>query len=346
MVKRFVFFVNAAYCYPIFRPIQDAIRQKGHEVAWFFTKDVEPKLLPNECLLHDEQAVKNYAPDAMFGASDWIPHYLPGLKVMVFHGLSINKRGTQRNAHYRVRGWYDLYCTHAEEDTRIFSELAEQHRHFRVVKTGWPKLDPLFHRQHVSVKNESLKTLFFASTFSHSITAAPYVINVLREIARSGNWRVLATLHPLMNQETIEIYRESEHENFIFLAADDDLYGSMLQADVMLCDTSSIMYEFMFLNKPVVTYKSKTPGPFVKNVQEEKEILPAIEDVLINGKEQLLAAKEVCERLHSFNDGKSSERVLTAALQAIELGGEGLRPKPRNFFRKLKLRKMLGYWGP
>lgn len=345
MVKKFVFFVNAAYCYPIFRPLQEAIWAAGHEVAWFFTKDVEAKLLGDEILLQNEQAVKDYAPDAMFGAGDWIPHYLPGLKIMVFHGLSINKRGTEKNAHYRVRGWYDLYCTHAEEDTRIFSEIAEQHRHFRVVKTGWPKLDPLFRSQHVKALNDNHKTLFFASTFSPSITAAPHVINTLREIASGGEWRVLATLHPLMSQNTVEMYRQSEHENFVFLAADEDLYASMLQADVMLCDTSSIMYEFMFLNKPVVTFKTKTPGPFVKDLHEVSEILPTLEELLKDGTEQLRAAKAICQELHDFSDGKSSERVLAAALQAIELGREGLKPKPKNYLRKLKLRKRLGYWG-
>lgn len=39
---------------------------------------------------------------------------------------------------------YSLYCTRGEEETRFFREAAATYRHFEVVETGWPKIDPLF----------------------------------------------------------------------------------------------------------------------------------------------------------------------------------------------------------
>lgn len=345
MIRRFVFFVNAAYCYSIYRPLQEAIRQAGHEAAWFFVKGVEPHLMADEKLLESEQEVKAYAPDAMFGAGDWIPHYLPGLKVMVFHGLSINKRATDNNAHYKVRGWYDLYCTHAEEDTRIFSELAQKHQNFRVQRTGWPKLDTLFQYRDETLHNSESKTLFFASTFSPSITSAPYVAHVLKEISESQGWNVIATLHPLMAMDVVRQFESLRSDSFTFLSPEDDLYQAMAQADVMLCDTSSIMYEFMFLNKPVVTFNTKNPGNFVKDVQKVSEIFPAIKMVLDSGAEQLKSAQKICAELHSFSDGCSSERVIQAVIETLAMGREGLKPRSVSLLRKLKLRKRLGYWG-
>src|SRR5690554_7439210 len=102
----------------------------------------------------------------MFGAGYWVPYYLPGLKVILFHGLSINKRGSKNNAHFNVRGWYDLYCTYADHDTHTFKQLADKHKNFYVRKTGWPKLDLLFKQQkdHNEKTPANIKTLFFSFT--------------------------------------------------------------------------------------------------------------------------------------------------------------------------------------
>lgn len=344
MSKRFVFFVSAAYCYPIFRPIQEEIWRQGHEVAWFFVKGLPPQLTSNEKLLQNENEVRTYSPDAVFGAADWIPHYLPGLKVMVFHGLSINKRGTEKNVHYRIRDWYDLYCTHAEEDTKIFKELAKEHKNFQVKCTGWPKLDTLFNYKNEHIKNNKDKTLFFASTFSPSITAAPYVVNELKKISKIQGWQVVATLHPLMDPEIVDRYKAMQSNSFTFLSADDDLYQAMSKADVMLCDTSSIMYEFMFLNKPVITYKTKNSGPFITDVKKVEDIFPAIQKLLDNPEDQLKASQEVCNLLHCYQDGASSKRVVNSVIETLDTNNQ-LKPRKPSLIRRLKLRKRMNYWG-
>lgn len=347
MSRRYVFFINAAYCYSIYRPLQEKILQQGHEAAWFFAKDTPIALLPNEKLLANEKDVKEFAPDVMFGAGDWVPYYLPGLKVMLFHGLSINKRGSKNNAHFNVRGWYDLYCTHAEHDTNTFSQLAEKHKNFYVRKTGWPKLDLLFNSQknYDNKEQPNIKTLFFASTFSPSITAAPAVADELKRISKLSGWKLLATLHPLMAQDVMDKYLSMQDENFVFLPPEADLYDAMAQADVMLCDTSSIMYEFMFLNKPVVTFKTKNPGSFLIDVQNVSDVFPAIEQVTDDATEQLAAAQKICDELHEYKDGESSLRVLAAIDDVLSQGSMKLKRKPFNLVRKLKLRKRLGYWG-
>lgn len=345
MPRRYVFFVNAAYCYGIYRPLQELIWQRGEEVAWFFVDGVKPALTDQEVLLQDEQSVKNYAPDVVFGAADWVPHYFPGLKVMLFHGMAINKRADKSDAHYKIRDWYDLYCTHAEQDTAIFQELSKHHQNFYVSKTGWPKLDSLIKQKNISVKEPSAaKTLFFASTFSPNITCAPLVADELKRISEDEDWRVITTLHPLMDKQTVSKFRSLESDNFIFLAPEEDLYPAMIEADVMLCDTSSIMYEFMFLDKPVVTVNTKNPGPFLTDIARVDGILPAIEQLYVDSEAQRLAAQQECKRLNEFNDGNSSARVLAAVDEVLSGSLPPLKSKPLNLIRKLKLRKRLGYW--
>ena len=346
MTKRFVFFVNADYCYSIFRPLQEEVLRQGYEAAWFFVRGLDAKLAPGEICLGTEEQVKSYAPDAIFAAGDWVPHYLPGYKVMVFHGLSINKRGTKQNAHYKIRGWYDLYCTHAEQDTQIFIELSKQNQNFRVAHTGWPKLDSLFKlKKNYTGHAKKEKTVFFASTFSPSITAAPYVLDKLIEISKSEGWSVIATLHPLMDEVIVQQYKSARSSTFKYLSASENLYEAMIRSDVMLCDTSSVMYEFMFLDKPVVTFRTKNPGDFISNVNEVDDIFPALEKAVNDSDIQRSRAQEVCKDLHSFSDGESSKRVLEATIAAIQTGNIGLKPRKISAIRRLKLRKRLGYWG-
>jgi hypothetical protein len=52
------------------------------------------------------------------------------------------------------------------------------------------------------------------------------------------------------------------------------------------------------------------------------------------------------DSIHPYRDGRSSERVLDAVHAFIAQGARNPRPKPHNWWRKLKIRKRIGYWGP
>ncbi|UQB42432.1 CDP-glycerol glycerophosphotransferase family protein [Thiomicrospira microaerophila] len=348
-IRKYVFFVNAAYCYAIFRPLQEVILLKGGEVAWFFSPEVHPQLNPNEVILSTSQQAMAYAPDVVFTAGDWVPYYLPGIKVQVFHGIARNKRGAeteQESDHYRIRGWFDLYCTHADADTLEFRRLARHYQTFTVAKTGWSKLDSLFKQnqlQKADSENE-LPTVFFASTFSPSITAAPSLFQFIERIVKSGRWRVLVTLHPKMNQDVVDKYRSIVSDHYWYFSPEDDLYLPMQQADIMLCDTSSIMYEFMFLNKPVVTFKTRNPGPHLTDFDDPQQLESVLLSTLKNN-QQLIHAAKLCDELHGFRDGLSSQRIVEAIEECFDLQKfENLKPKPFNFIRKLKIRHKMNYW--
>jgi len=284
-MRKYLFFVNAEYCYAILRPLQEAIRQRGDEVAWFVFGCSSAPLKDDEKRLATFEAVKKFNPDAVFCPGDWVPYFFSGAKVQVFHGIARNKRGAATEAqsdHYRIRGWFDLYCTHATKDTERFQQLADQLGTFCVAKTGWPKLDPLFQnrdRYRITPKNDT-PTVFFASTFSPSITAAPELANLIERLTSSGRWRFIATLHPKMAPEVVSRFQAICNPYFEFIPAGEDLLEPMSRADVMLCDTSSIMYEFMFLDKPVVTVRTRNPGPYLINVQHVNEVEAALQEAL------------------------------------------------------------------
>lgn len=345
-MRHYLFFVNQPYAYSILRPLQAEIRRRGDQAAWCVAGCSTAPLAADEQLLTLKEA-RAYPAVATFVPGDWVPHFLPGIKVEVFHGLARNKRGHASEAesdHYTIRGWFDLYCTHAATDTAKFTALADSHGHFRVAKTGWPKLDPLFAEGAPAGPrrrgNDEPPVVFYASTFSRTITSAPAMESVIARLAESGNWRFLVTLHPKMNPEVVARYRALSGPNLHFIDSNADLLPRLAEADVMLCDTSSIMFEFMFLDRPVVTYRSRMAGPWLLDVDNVNEVEPALAHALKRPPGLLEAARELCHDLHEFTDGQSSARVLEA-VDDVLAAGPARRRKPLNLWRKLKMRKRL-----
>lgn len=62
--------------------------------------------------------------------------------------------------------------------------------------------------------------------------------------------------------------------------------------------------------------------------------------------ELLSAIRAYADAIHPYWDGRSSERVLEAIDAFVAEGGRNRRTKPLNLWRKFKLRKRIGYWGP
>ena len=352
-MRRYLFFINQLYSYSILRPLQEVIRERGDDVAWFVQGTDDRYLRNDEKQLHTVAEVKEYNPLAVFVPGNWVPDFFPGVKVEIFHGLANDKTG--KKGHYRIRQLFDLYCTHAPEVTNVFEQLAVKYKTFIVKETGWPKLDPLFNpdrcredqnhdfRQQL---NTDKPVVFYASTFSPSLTSAPHLVETIKELSSQGDWHWLVTLHPKMPEQLVEQYKELEGDDFTFIDSSYDVLPLLKAADIMLCDTSSIALEFMMLDKPVVTFRTKAPGPQVINVTDTADIQSAISTALTRPEDLMIAMKSYVDRLHVYRDGRSSERVLQAVDQFIENRvAQKLKRKPLNLWRKIQMRKRMGYFG-
>ena len=131
---RYLAFAPLAYALDIMRPLQAEALRRGDEFAWLAFGDVRENLRADEMQLDQDQAMA-YQPDAIFSPVDWVPYWLPGIKVMVFHGFDTNKRND--DVHFRIRGWYDLFLTQGPSTTKRFAQLAQQHGYFDAQQTGW-----------------------------------------------------------------------------------------------------------------------------------------------------------------------------------------------------------------
>lgn len=347
-MRHYLFFISQNYSYAILRPLQDEILRRGDKVAWFlWGNEVNSRYLKaDEHVLKDVNEVMQYAPDAVFVPGNVVPRFFPGLKVAVFHGFNsgkLNRRG--QNDHFNIRQCFDLYCTQGPDTTIPFQKLAQTHGYFNVVETGWPTLDPLFQNPDTPRPKliDGKRAILMCSTFSRNLTCAPHLFEQVCSLSKSGKWRWIIQFHPKMPKTTVDMYKGLQGEHLTFVET-DNILPLLREADVMLCDTSSVIQMFLVQNKPVVTFKNIDAKPYFVDFDVASELEQRLEYALSQPTELMEQIKQYITDLHPYSDGKSSERVL----DAVELELAGLAPKrktkPLNLLRNFKLRKKLGYW--
>ncbi|MCH1929835.1 CDP-glycerol glycerophosphotransferase family protein [Shewanella sp. A25] len=347
--RRYLLYIAQNYSYAMLRPLQQVILDRGDQVCWFLEGDeVDPKFLKSdEQRLTTVEAVQAWKPDAVFVPGNVVPRFIPGVKVGVFHGFNsgkVNRKG--REDHFEIRDCFDLYCTQGPDTTLPFQALEKKIGTFTVAETGWPTLDPLFADNHANpyVKPEDPRpVVLFCSTFSRNLTCAPIVYEKIKELSHKGQWRWLVQFHPKMNPSIVAQYKALENENLQFVET-DNVIPLLQAADVMLCDTSSILLMFLLQRKPVVTFKNQSPKSHLIDINQVEDIEPALARALSRPEDLMVYINDYCNQIHPTTDGKSSHRVLAATDALIERGTAWLKSKPLNVIRHFKMRRKLGYW--
>ncbi len=257
-MKRFLIYISEAYGIPIGIPLQNEIEKRGYEVKWFCDEPgMEDTFSSNEIVLINVDEVMVFNPDVVLVTSNVVPDFFPGIKVQVFHGFSVGKRSEEKG-HFNIRGFFDLYCTQGPTSTKPFMKLQDKYKYFKVVETGWSKMDPLFPLD--TNVSDSLPTIMISSTFTTRLSLAknPDVVQEIERLSKSGKWKFIAVLHPKMEKEIVNKFKSFENDHFIFHDT-TDLVPLYKQADVMLSDTTSAITEFILQKKPVVTINNNKP---------------------------------------------------------------------------------------
>ncbi len=340
---KIILFCQNPYALAINKPVSDAAIKRNYKVLWYIPDNVRVHL--NFKVKHTnslEELIK-FEPDAIIVPGNEVPHYIRGVKVQIFHGFAAEKKG-----HFHIRHYFDLYLTQGPYFTRGFNKLKKKYKDFDVVETGWPKLDELFTANKIKSRSEELKArynvdkiILYAPTFSPSFTSAKKSISDIFRIAEDDKKLLIIKFHDLMDPETKEAYAEKakEYKNVI-IHEERNIIPLLVDADLMISDTSSVVYEFLILNKPVITINSKAKSPRWLNVKTSHDIISKIDETFINDSYKDYR-KEIISEYHPYNDGRSSERVLDAISNWIETNGV---PQERKLplLRRLKIYKHFG----
>ena len=348
-MAEYLLFATERYALPILAPLAQALHASGHSVSAWFEDGAAGAELPGVPSVGLKQALA-LRPRAVFSAANWVPPFIAGAKVQVFHGFNVQKRDSARG-HFRVRGLFDLYCTQGPATTAPFQELAAREGHFVVAQTGWPKLDPLFRDDGgasaaLRAPAQGRPVILFGSTFTERLSAAPHLHDqIAADIARGDRYWLL-TLHPKCSEELFARYRALAGSNAAFVEP-EQVMAAQRAADVLVSDTSSIVSEFVVQHKPVVTFRNRVPQPHMIDF-DQPDALPVMLARALDPEPALMAEiQRYADDIHPYRDGRSSERV-TAATEDFLAGKLGtLKRKPLGAWtRGLQIRKDLGYWGP
>uniref|UniRef100_UPI00404B8F55 CDP-glycerol glycerophosphotransferase n=1 Tax=Gelidibacter sp. TaxID=2018083 RepID=UPI00404B8F55 len=346
MTYKFLIYISYSYAVPIGNPLEEEIINRGYTVKWFSDKEDGKKALSHKTNLIDTvKELIDYEPDIVLAATDDVPDFITGLKVQIFHGFLAFKRpeGNDSEAHFRIRGFFDLYCPQGPSTTEGFNAQQKKYPHFEVIETGWSKVDALF---PIEPKKESVKpTIMIASTFTKRLSLAyrDDVFEEIKKLSLKGDYQFLMVLHPKLPAEVKTKWQTLSGENFTYFDT-TDLIPLFKKSDIMFADTTSAIQEFLLQKKLVVTFNHTFNHNYIINITESKYIEEAFQKALTYPQELINNIEIFINRLHPYFDGKSSKRVIDASINFLHKDKSHLKSKPLNLIRKYKIRKQLNYF--
>ncbi|WP_239990773.1 CDP-glycerol glycerophosphotransferase family protein [Marixanthomonas ophiurae] len=325
------------------KPIKKVLQEQSHEYIWFITPKLST-LFPftDEPVTQSIAELEAFKSDAVIAPGNEVPHYLRGLKVQIFHGLAGEKKG-----HFHIRHYFDLYLTQGPFFTRGFNKLKARFKNFDVIETGWSKLDLYVEnneetrsaKEDLLTKHNAKYVLLYAPTFSPSLTSAEVLEPEIEQLAQHGDYIINIKFHDLMAPKFIEAYKNiAAKYDTVYFKEGRDIISQFLVADLLISDTSSVIYEFLLLNKPVITFGNINENIQWNNLTEKNKLEEAVVENLTKDSFAEKRATIIAE-YHPYHDGKSSERMIETIEKYIEKNGVPEKRK-LSLFRKYKINKI------
>jgi CDP-glycerol:poly(glycerophosphate) glycerophosphotransferase len=236
---------------PFHRPILEPVRD-----------DLAPRA---DCLLSsDRERITGFDPHvlAMAGHAH-LEHFrerLPRtLMVNVRHGL-VGKAIISRLPNRQTARWFDYVCVGAEGKIATYERSGVAPREYWL--TGYPQLDPLFRRDDPPSLPlpPGRKTVLYAPTWNLGLTSAAMLGARLVELIRAEapDVNVVIKPHPVIGdwrpRWMARWERLAATARGVHLVRDThaDVTPYLLAADVLVSDASSVIFEFLALDRPII----------------------------------------------------------------------------------------------
>ena len=144
---------------------------------------------------------------------------------------------------------------------------------------------------------------------------------------------LILKLHPFVKQFQEKHIPEKGFRNIYFHSTDGDIYPLLKYTDILITDYSSIFFDFLLLNRPIIffdydfkqyssnmggfvyDYEKMTPGPKVKN---QGQLIEEIGKQLSNEDEFHQTRFSLCQKLFTHQDANSSQRIFDNLISDID----------------------------
>ena len=206
-----------------------------------------------------------------------------------------------------------------------------------VVVTGYPRTDPQFVASKTIHRNPPRKVIFmptFRSAMGSTVDFfEPFEFDfaAVEKLLEDNNIELWVRLHRY-NYPPPHIAEKIQKSDSIFFQEKSDIYEELNQYDLLITDLSSILFDYLLLDKPIVfsafdmdtyikrdrelyyRYEEITPGPKGENWTEVMQhVLELLNDPSIYEEERA----QIKNRFNTYHDGSSSERVYTHVVKMM-----------------------------
>lgn len=163
---------------------------------------------------------------------------------------------------YKLYGidYYDSILLTTEHNISIIREIEQKRKINKkeLITVGSPQLDYMqTNIKKMELEQKEKFTVLFSPSWGESSVLSRFGDIILEQLSQMTDWNIIFRPHPqsyIAEKEKLDyLFKKYEKfQNIIFDKSPDNIH-SLSQADIMISDFSSIVYEFSFLfNKPVV----------------------------------------------------------------------------------------------
>jgi len=255
-------------------------------------------------------------------------------------GQSLLQRLKARMREILFPFWQEQYALIATTSQNLVPIFASAFRHpeTRVRVTGYPRNDALFHPEAPSPVPSGERAVIYMPTFrggmgTESDLFTPYGFSITdaEAVLARHKAHLFLRLHPV-NRPPLEIQQAIARSTRIHFFNEGDIYSRLAYFDVLITDFSSVYFDFLLLNRPIIfapfdldaylqrdrelyfDYDEVTPGP---KVFDWKALLAVLESTLVGQDPYREARAAVLQRFHDYQDDHSSERVVREILRLL-----------------------------
>ncbi len=336
-----ILFCTKEDSFNILKPLADELIKEKDEYIWYITPKLFDKF-PYKNMMHTNSIkyLDEFRADVIFTPEEIVPYWLHGLKVHIFNSLIVDE-----DRYKEMINYFDLYLTPGPKFTKIFEQLAEKYKSFHVIETGWTKLDTLFNMTNddiISWERDNLLKKYgvkyivlYAPSQNLKLTSAIKLKEIITKLSLRGDILFMVKFDRDMKKEIIEEYREIKSSNILILE-DDNISKYMHIADILISDTTSLVYEFILLDKPVLTVETKLKDITWSN-QAAGGIFLNVVRTLENRIKTINRRGKTIKEYHPYSNGESAKRAINLTkeyIKDIKIPNE----RKLSFFKKLKIK--------